>query len=251
MILEEILEATRERVGALEGRSFPPAPRGHRSLAGALCPVPGRNAVIAELKFASPSKGRIRPPGPPGEIARGLAAGGCCALSVLTEPRFFGGAPESLALVREAVEVPVLRKDFIIDPVQLEETASLGADAVLLIASLLGDRLPLFVNRATALGVEPLVEVHTGEEAEAALRTGADLIGVNNRDLRTMETDLATTLALGPVLRKAGRRVISASGILTPGDIRMLRPACDAFLIGTSLMESADPVKVLEGFICA
>jgi indole-3-glycerol phosphate synthase len=251
MILDDILEATRERVRDLGGRSLHPAQRRHRSLSGAISGSHGRNAVIAEVKFSSPSRGEILPPCPPEQIARDFVSGGCCALSVLTEPRFFGGAPESLALVREAVEVPVLRKDFIIDPVQLEETASLGADAVLLIASLLGDRLPLFVNRATALGVEPLVEVHTGEEAEAALRTGADLIGVNNRDLRTMETDLATTLALGPVLRKAGRRVISASGILTPGDIRMLRPACDAFLIGTSLMESADPVKVLEGFVCA
>jgi indole-3-glycerol phosphate synthase len=251
MILDDILAATRERVQALDAGSFPPAPRPRRSLATALCPVPGRNAVIAELKFASPARGQIHVPRPPVGIARDFVAGGCCALSVLTEPRYFGGSPESLPGVREAVGVPVLRKDFIIDPLQLGETASLGADAVLLIASLLGDRLPGFVDRALALGIEPLVEVHTPDEAGAALRTRAELIAVNNRDLRTMETDLSTTLALGPDLREAGRMVISASGILTPAHVRMLRPACDAFLIGTSLMESADPVKVLEGFVCA
>jgi indole-3-glycerol phosphate synthase len=251
MILDNILEATRERVRGLEGRSLPLPSREPRSLPSAISRARGKNAVIAELKFASPSKGQIRSPVFPERLASDLVSGGCCALSVLTEPRFFGGSPESLARVRAAVGVPVLRKDFIIDPLQLEETASLGADAVLLIASVLGDRLPPFVERAKALGIEPLVEVHTREEASAALRTGAGLIGVNNRDLRTMETDLATTLALGPVLRKAGRAVVSASGILTPGHIRMLRPACDAFLIGTSLMESADPVKSLEGFLCA
>ncbi len=254
MILDDILEATGERVKALEGRNFPPVAGrmdGHRSLAGAIAGVPGKNAIIAEVKFASPSRGQIRPPAPPGDLAGKLVSGGCCAISVLTEPRFFGGSPESLARVRAAVGVPVLRKDFIIDPLQLVETASLGADAVLLITSILGDRLPGFVDRATALGMEPLVEVHTREEAQIALRSGAHLIAVNNRDLRTMETDLSTTLALGPVLREGGRAVVSASGILTPGHIRMLRPACDAFLIGTSVMESPDPVKAVEGFVCA
>jgi indole-3-glycerol phosphate synthase len=251
MILDEILDATRERVRDLEGRSFPLPSREPRSLADAISRVQGKNAVIAEVKFASPSRGRIRPPAPPEELAGKLVSGGCCALSVLTEPRFFGGSPGALARVRAAVGVPVLRKDFIIDPVQLGETASLGADAVLLITSILGDRLPGFVERAKALGIEPLVEVHTRDEAEAALRTGAELIAVNNRDLRTMETDLAATLALGPVLRRPGRRVISASGILTPAHIRMLRPACDAFLIGTSVMESGDPGKAVEGFVCA
>ena len=251
MILEDILAATRERVRVLEGRCLPPASRRPRSLPDAISGPPGKNAIIAELKFASPTRGQIRPPARPENIARDFVAGGCCALSVLTEPWFFGGSPEALARVREVVEVPVLRKDFIIDPVQLEETAFLGADAVLLIASLLGDRLPGFVDRSMALGIEPLVEVHTRAEAGAALRTGANLVGVNNRDLGTMETDLATTLALGPVLRREGRTVLSASGILTPVDIRRLRTACDAFLIGTSLMESADLVKSVEEFVCA
>jgi indole-3-glycerol phosphate synthase len=251
MILDDILEATRERVRDLGGRSLHPAQRRHRSLSGAISGSHGRNAVIAEVKFSSPSRGEILPPCPPEQSARDFVSGGCCALSVLTEPRFFGGSPESLASIREAVEVPVLRKDFIIDPVQLDETAFLGADAVLLIASVLGDRLSGYVERAQALGIEPLVEVHTPREVDAALRTGAGLIGVNNRDLRTMETDLSTTLALGPGLRSAGRTVVSASGILTPGHIRMLRPACDAFLIGTSLMASGDPGKAVEALVCA
>jgi indole-3-glycerol phosphate synthase len=251
MILDEILETTRDRVRALRGTSFPVPIGGHRSLAGAIRGAAGRNAIIAELKFSSPSRGRIRPPAHPDLVAGNLVAGGCCALSILTEPHFFGGSVDELTHVRQAVEVPVLRKDFIVDPLQLEETRSLGADAVLLIASLLGNRLTGFVERATALGLEPLVEVHTREEAVAALGTGALLIGVNNRDLLTMDIDLGTTLALGPGVRRAGRLVISESGIRTPGDIRTLRPACDAFLIGTSIMASDDPGKTLEEFVCA
>ncbi len=251
MILDAILETTRERVRALEGCSLPLPVHHTRSLAGAICRIERRNPIIAEMKFSSPSRGSIRAREPPERIARDLVAGGCCALSVLTEPRFFGGSSDDLVRVRRAVEVPVLRKDFIIDPLQLEETRSLGADAILLIASLVGERLPAFVERALALGLEPLVEVHTGKEAEIALRTGANLIGVNNRDLRTMEIDLGTTIALGPGIRLAGRKVVSESGIRTPEDIRTLRPACDAFLIGSSVMASKDPRKTLEEFVCA
>jgi indole-3-glycerol phosphate synthase len=251
MILNEIIESTRDRVRALEGSSFPAMADGHRSLAGAIRETAGKNAVIAEVKFSSPSRGRIRPPAPPELVARDLVAGGCCALSVLTEPRFFGGSVDDLARVRRVTGFPVLRKDFIIDPLQLEETQSLGADAVLLIASLLGEHLPSFVERAQALNLESLVEVRTRKEAEAALATGTELIGVNNRNLQTMEVDLTTTLALGPLIRRAGRTVVSESGICVPGDIRALRPACDAFLIGTSIMASPDPAKTLEEFICA
>ena len=251
MILDEILGSTRERVRALDGREFQSPASGHRSFAAAIGHAPGRNAIIAEVKFASPSGGRIRAPESPERIARDLVAGGCCALSVLTEPRFFGGSPEYLSRVREAVRVPVLRKDFIIDPVQLDETRSLGGDAVLLIASVLGARLPSFVGRSLELGLEPLVEVHTAQEAGAALKSGADLIGVNNRNLGTLEIDLGTTLALGPGIRKEGRKVVSESGIRTPGDIRAMRGACDAFLIGTSVMSSRNPGRALEALVCA
>jgi indole-3-glycerol phosphate synthase len=251
MILDEILESTRERVRALEDRPLPFPVQHPRSLAGAISEARPGNAIIAEVKFSSPSRGSIRARAPPEGLARDLVSGGACALSVLTEPRFFGGSTEDLIRIRRAVGVPVLRKDFIIDLLQLEETRSLGADAVLLIASLLGDRLRGFVERALSLGLEPLVEVHTREEAEIALRTGAGLIGVNNRDLRTLEIDLGTVLALGPGIRKAGRKVISESGIRTPQDIRDLRPACDAFLIGSSVMASNDPGKALEELVCA
>ncbi|HUK92970.1 MAG TPA: indole-3-glycerol phosphate synthase TrpC [Methanomicrobiales archaeon] len=251
MILDEILESTRGRVRVLEGRRFPLPAYRPRSLAGAIRGFQAGNAIIAEVKFSSPSRGTIRPPAPPETLARELVAGGARALSVLTEPRFFGGSPEFLGRVRRAVGVPVLRKDFIIDPLQLEETRSLGADAVLLIAGLLGGRLGEFVKRAQALELEPLVEVRTEREARAALETGAELIGVNNRDLRTMEIDLSTTLALGPLIQGAGRLVVSESGICAPGDIRTLRQACDAFLIGTSVMTSRDPGKMIEEFLCA
>ncbi|HXW99535.1 MAG TPA: indole-3-glycerol phosphate synthase TrpC, partial [Methanomicrobiales archaeon] len=241
MILDEILASTKERVRALEGREFPRDARPHRSLSTAIGHAPGRNAIIAEIKFASPSRGRIRGAGQPERVARDLVAGGCCALSVLTEPWFFGGSNEYLSRVRDAVGVPVLRKDFIIDPIQLDETAAIGGDAVLLIASILGDRLPAFVEKARALGIEPLVEVHTAGEARAALRTRAGLIGVNNRNLGDFGMDFGKTFTLGPRIRRAGRRVVSESGIRTPDDIRALRPACDAFLVGSTLMASEDP----------
>ena len=251
MILDEILGATRERVRALEGREFPRDASPRRSLSSAIGHAPGRNAVIAEIKFASPSHGRIRGEGHPERVARDLVAGGCCALSVLTEPQFFGGSNEYLSRVRDAVGVPVLRKDFIIDPVQLDETAGIGGDAVLLIASILGDRLPVFVERARALGIEPLVEVHTAGEARAALRTRAGLIGVNNRNLGDFGMDFGKTLTLGPRIRRTGRKVVSESGISSPDDIRALRPACDAFLVGSALMASDDPGRTLEGLVCA
>ncbi len=253
MILDEILEATERRVHALSrdrpARSpFPPGPG--RSLARAISRAPG-NAIIAELKFASPSRGRIRTPDSPGGIARDLAGAGCCALSVVTEPEFFGGSPEILVRARQAVGVPVLRKDFIIDPLQLVETRALGADAILLIASILGERLPLFVARARHLGIEPLVEVRSREEGHAAIVAGAGLVGINNRDLRTLETDLATTLAIGPDLKGQGRQIISESGIRTPDHVRALRHACDAFLVGSSLMAAEQPAKALEALVCA
>jgi indole-3-glycerol phosphate synthase len=251
LILDDILEITRERVRTLREQRLPFRPGRPRSLEKVIRSVRQRNAIIAEVKFSSPSLGKIRAPAPPEGIARDLVRGGCCALSVLTEPRFFGGSPEYLTRIREVVEVPVLRKDFILDPLQLEETRSLGADAVLLITSLLGDRLPGFVEESHALGLEPLVEVHTREEAEIALQTEAGLIGVNNRDLRTLEVDLSTTLELGPRIRRAGRRVVAESGIRTPGDIRSLKSACDAFLIGSSLMAAEDSAQVLEEFLCA
>lgn len=248
MIMDQIIRRTRERVAAT-----PLSPESDRcpvSLTEAIRDCRDRNAVIAEVKFASPSRGPIHPPDDPAAIAREYVAGGAVAISVLTEPFFFHGSPEILEAVRRAVPVPILRKDFIIDPRQLRETKSLGADAVLLIAAVLGPDLASFVDGARELGLEPLVEVHTREEADLAVDAGADLIGINNRDLRTMAIDLNTTRRLAGHLAP-GRTIVSESGFLWPFDVRRLRDSCDAFLIGSVLMAAADRKKKLEGFVYA
>lgn len=253
MILDRIVEATQDRIAALPSVPDHPLPRpgNPRSLSSALARSPGRNAVIAEIKYASPSRGTIRTGGDPQEIARMFASSGCAALSVLTEPAFFHGRPELIATIRDQVEVPILRKDFIIDERQIAESRMLGADAILLITGLLLDRLPEFVDLAFRLDLEPLVEVHSREEMERALDTDARIVGINNRNLATFAIDLSTTLRLAPMAREAGRIVVSESGILWPADIRTLRSCADAFLIGSSIMASRDPKKKLEGFLFA
>jgi indole-3-glycerol phosphate synthase len=149
------------------------------------------------------------------------------------------------------VEIPLLRKDFIIDERQIAESCALGADAVLLIAGVLGNRLGEMVDLALAYGLEPLVEVHSAQEVKKVLSTNARLAGINNRDLRTMRTDLSTTMRLAPSLRQAGVTVISESGVIWPYDVRILRPFADAFLVGTSIMGAMNPVQRLEGLIRA
>ncbi len=252
MILDEIIRSTGKRIGNLG--SFPavdPAGMPHRSLDAAIRACREKNAIIAEVKYASPSRGRIHDGCTPEEIAREFAAAGAAGLSVLTEPTFFGGSVENLIRARHAVSVPILRKDFIIDERQLAETRLLGADAVLLITRVLGDRLAAFVDEARLLGLEPLVEVHDQSEMESALATEAGLIGVNNRDLRTLTIDLSTTIRLAEAARDDGRLVVSESGIIWPYDVRSLRKHCDAFLIGSALMSARDRRRKLEGFVFA
>ena len=217
-----------------------------RSLEKAIRTCPSPHAVIAEIKPASPTLGRIRDVRDHGALARELAGAGACSLSVLTEPAFFGGAPDRLNEVRTQVDIPVLRKDFIVDERQLAETRALGGDAVLLIARILGDRLGGFVDRSLALGLEPLVEVRTEREIVQALATDAVLIGVNNRDLETLRVDLATTARLGPRLRAEDRTVVSMSGVSSLADLCRLAPDCDAVLIGTALMRSESPARALR-----
>ncbi len=170
---------------------------------------------------------------------------------MLTEPNYFGGSIENLARVRGAVSLPILRKDFIIDERQVAETRAFGADAILLIARLLGDHLSAFVEAALEIGLEPLVEVHNRDEMERALATGANLIGINNRNLETMTIDLSTTVRLAGLARDAGRIVVSESGIAWPYDVRRLSRHCDAYLIGSALMSAKDRQKRLEGFVFA
>ena len=251
MILDEILRRTAKRVARLPA-SFPEAAGSPRvSLAGAIKNRNGRNAIIAEIKCASPSSGVIRRNVDMAMMAGVLSEGGCIALSVLTEPYFFGGTCRDIALVKSAVSQPVLRKDFIIDERQIAESHALGADAVLLIAAVLKNRLPDFVDTVLDFGLEPLVEVRTGAEAELALSTKAALIGINNRNLSTLGIDRSTTRKLSENVRIYGRLVVSERGMQSGDDIREMKQYCDAFLIGSSIMAHEYPRKKLEEFVCA
>jgi indole-3-glycerol phosphate synthase len=253
MILDEVLRATAGRVAGLPGAEeyiLPPQKRCY-SLSSSIHRKQQGNRIIAEIKFASPSRGSLRPAENPVAIARNFAAAGAAALSILTEPVFFHGDTAFIPAIRPHVEIPLLRKDFIIDERQIAESRALGADAVLLIAGVLGNRLGEMVDLALAYGLEPLVEVHCAREVKRVLSTNARLAGINNRDLRTMRTDLSTTMRLAPSLHQAGLTVVSESGVIWPCDIRTLRPFADAFLIGTAIMGSPDPVHRLGGFVSA
>jgi indole-3-glycerol phosphate synthase len=184
-------------------------------------------------------------------MAGALAGRGCIAFSVLTEPYYFGGTGQDIARVKSAVSIPVLRKDFVIDKRQIAESRALGADAVLLIAAVLKERLPAFVDLTLEYGLEPLVEVHSKSEVESALSTRAELIGVNNRNLSTLRIDRSTTRILSEYIRTEGRTIVSESGMLTGDDIREMKPYCDAFLIGSSIMAHKRPEMKLEEFVCA
>jgi indole-3-glycerol phosphate synthase len=251
MILDEIIRCTRKRVARLPA-SFPEnGTRSHASLIDAIRNRNGRNAVIAEIKCTSPSRGIIRRNVDMAMMAGALAGSGCVALSILTEPYYFGGTGQDIARVKSAVSIPVLRKDFIIDEQQIAESRALGADAVLLIAAVLQERLPIFVDLAQEYGLEPLVEVHNRNEVETALSTTTELIGINNRNLSTLRIDRSTTRLLSDSIRSAGRTIVSESGMLTGDDIREMKPYCDAFLIGSSIMANERPEKKLEEFVCA
>ncbi|MEG3055376.1 MAG: indole-3-glycerol-phosphate synthase [Methanoculleus sp.] len=251
MIIEEILRNTRERVAMIPADLHQNHPIPARSLADAIRSCTDRIAIIAEVKYTSPSGGRAICTSPPEMLAAEFAAAGAIGISVLTEPSFFGGNTANLIRARAAVSLPVLRKDFIVDGRQVAETRAMGADAILLIARVLGDDLPRFVDAAREAGLDALVEVRNRSEVEAALATGADLIGINNRDLGTLKVDLSTTRRLAGLIRDERRLVISESGISWPYDVRSLRDCCDAFLIGSAIMNARDPKRRLEGFVFA
>lgn len=206
----------------------------------------GRPGVIAEIKRASPSKGLIRETLVPADIARRYAACGASCLSVLTDHDFFQGSDEDLASARKACALPVLRKDFTIDPYQVYEARAIGADCVLLIvAALEPSRLGDLLQLAHELGMQALVEVHTASELERALTLPASLIGINNRDLRRFETRIETTLELLAWLPQ-DRRVITESGIHERADVMRLRQAgVEGFLVGEAFMRAPDPGAAL------
>ena len=256
MILDDIVAHKREEV-ATRRRAVPvPALRRlplyaqpRRGFREALARQPSP-AVIAELKRASPSRGVIRASYDPVAIARGYAAAGARALSVLTDERFFGGALAHLAAVRSAVELPCLRKDFLVDPYQIEEALAYGADAVLVIAAAVtpgvGEEL---LATAAAAGLDVLVEVHDSVELDWAARAGATCIGINNRDLRTFRVALETAERLAP-LAPSSAIVVAESGIRSAEDVRrMTAVGARAVLVGEAFMESADPGATLAGWM--
>jgi indole-3-glycerol phosphate synthase len=252
-VLGKIVAATRERVQQRK-HEFPierilaqaPTPGARRHFAPALR-EPGRVNVIAEFKRRSPSRGVIRDDLHPVAVAQAYEIGGAAALSVLTDEPFFGGSLQDLQEARAATLLPTLRKDFIVDAYQVREAWIAGADAVLLIAAVLDDAELVELHRvACELELDALVEVHDAHELRRALAAGASLVGVNSRDLRTMEVRLETALELAPQLPD-DVVAVAESGIQSGADVQRLRAAgYDGFLIGERLMSAKDPGRALE-----
>ncbi len=256
MMLDRILEDTRRDLGARQERvpievlreKLPEAPPA-RDFAAALRGIGVR--VIAEIKRASPSRGALNMGLQPAELAQLYARAGAAAISVLTEPHYFNGALEDVQRVRSALDtaglaVPLLRKDFIVDPYQLLEARAAGADAVLLIAAALSDEeLYQLYHQALELGMTPLMEVHDENELQRVLGVNPMVVGINNRDLRTFQVDLMTTLRLRPMI-PPDVVVVAESGIRSPADVRWLTEAgVQAVLVGEALVTASDPGELL------
>jgi indole-3-glycerol phosphate synthase len=210
----------------------------------------GEIAIIAEFKRASPSKGMINTQADPAIQAKAYENNGASAISVLTDQPFFKGSYEDLRKIKETVDVPVLCKDFIIDPIQIDAAASCGADLILLIAAAMDQtQLNELYQYARSLDLEVLLEIHNREELDKALITGARLIGINNRDLKTFNVSLSVVEELGPLVKKAGAYLISESGIHQKEDVERVRLAgANGILVGESLMKSDNVKERLESF---
>ena len=254
-ILQRILAVKRDEVAAARSvtallalRADAERQAGARDFLGAVRQriVDGQPAVIAEIKRASPSKGILRADFRPAEIAASYARHGAACLSVLTDQQFFQGTPAYLRAAREACDLPVLRKDFLVDEYQVFEARAMGADAVLLIVAALDlPALRDFAAIAESLGMAVLVEVHDACELDVALQLDSSLIGINNRNLRSFEVRLETTLELLPRL-PADRIVVTESGILARRDVQLMRDhGVNGFLVGEAFMRATDPGEAL------
>jgi indole-3-glycerol phosphate synthase len=231
--VRSILSTAKEREGgdrvAVAARSLPGA--------FAAAEADGRVPTIAEVKPTSPTTEGERD-ADPGALAEAMVAGGAAALSVLTEPEHFGGSPATLRKIRDAVDVPVLRKDFLLEETHLDVVE---ADLVLLIARFLGEDLPAMIGAARERGFQPLVEVHAADELDRAIEAGADLVGVNNRDLARLEVDLGTFERVAPGA-PGDVTLIAESGIGSPADVRRMRAVgADGLLVGSAIMEGVKP----------
>jgi len=210
--------------------------------------------IISEIKRRSPSKGEIAENLDPKLVAEAYEHGGACALSVLTDAKFFGGSLDDLLAARAVVELPVLRKEFIIDDYQVYESVAAGADAILLIARILDDaQMQRLLGLSIDMGLDVLLEVHNAKDLERARRTGARLIGINNRDLASFQTDLSVAMELSQYLENnAGIIPVALSGITSPEDIRInLAVGIRRFLVGESLVKASDPAQLLQQMIAA
>jgi indole-3-glycerol phosphate synthase len=256
MILDRILENKKEEVKKSKGtlplesivgdlRGVLPPRDFYEALEGG-----GRLRIIAEIKKASPSKGVLREDFDPVKIALGYEKGGAAALSVLTDEEFFMGSLQYLRAIREAVDIPLLRKDFIIDPYQVYESRLYGADALLLIVSALGqDELKELLTLTHSFGMNAVVEVHDESELERALDAGSRIIGINNRDLRTFEVDLGVSARLSRNIPE-GVIAIAESGISSCDDIKkLMAQGVHVFLIGETFMKAADPGAELKNLL--
>jgi indole-3-glycerol phosphate synthase len=247
-IVEDVLKALEARKASPEFNSKLGALLESRREVLPLVKSPEGNSIIAEVKFASPSEGDIS-----GERLEDVVSeyvnGGASALSILTEQDHFKGSLKFIERARKIAQIPILRKDFIVDEFQLKEARAYGADGVLLIAQLLDDRLAEFIKNASSLGLWSLVETRNLEEVEKALSAGADAIGINNRDLKTLKVDLNTTIRLSERIPK-NKILVAESGINKPADIQKLKNECqrkpDFYLIGTSLMKARDRMTSLK-----
>lgn len=254
MILDKIIETKIEEVALLKNTAtlstlrnaiadLPPCRNFRTAISSGSC------SIIAEVKCASPSRGRLVEHFDPLSIAKIYEQNGAAAISVLTDERYFCGHKDYLTQIRNTVQIPVLRKDFIIDPLQIYETRAMGADAVLLIVRVLGRNLDGYISLCRELGLHSLVEVHTQDELDVALEAGADIIGVNNRNLDTFETDIHTSIRLKSRI-PGDRMAVAESAIRSRRDIEVLMNAgIHAFLIGEGLVTASDIGRKLRMFL--